>query len=47
MSEKKKTRPDAATSKRAKLGTHQTSGNPYNQFNTGDSGRQFKIEAEV
>lgn len=45
MRSSKKARPDAATSRQAKQGNHQTSGNPYEKFNTGAARGQFKIEA--
>lgn len=45
MSKNKKTRLDAATSRRERQGNHWASGNPYGQSNTQTKGRQFKIEA--
>ena len=44
MSQKEKARPAGGAAEQA---NHKLSGNPYKQFNTGDSGSQFNVEAEV
>lgn len=47
MSQKEKARPAGGAAEQAKQGNHKLSGNPYKQFNTGGSGSQFNVEAEV